>query len=220
MLLSVNGPLHKKSIIHFMRTSCYEIGGDVFSLAELHSCVICGKMSKPINPKPPYVDAPKKSNAYKYYALDYTDVRVHFVLNTADMACPASVPVLSQRTIEAQLNAGCADFFCNKQLFVDTRRRIITLPKVCEIRKNDFGIREILNVLRLCLGEMDEADGYLGMAIREVIEKGGRGLTIRFQNTQEQYHSSLRLTTAAADRNLELDYYDGILESISTEQEP
>jgi hypothetical protein len=216
LLLSVNGSLHKKSISHFMRTSCYEIGGDVFSLAELHSCVICGKMSKPINPKPPYVEAPKKSNAYKYYALNYTDVRVHFVLNTSDMACPASVPVLSQRYIEQQLHAACVDFFRNRQLLVDTKRRIITMPKVCEIRRNDFGNGEILNVLKIC---MDEMDSYLGNSIREVIEKGGKGLTIKFQPTQEQYHSSLRLATAATNRNLEMEYYDGILESNSTEQD-
>ena len=80
MLLSVNGPLQKRSVVHFMRTSCYEIGGDVFSLAEIHSCIIRGKMSKPVNPKPPYFEAPKKSSAYRFYALDYTDPRVSFVL--------------------------------------------------------------------------------------------------------------------------------------------
>ena len=216
LLLSVNGPLHKKSIGHFMRTSCYEIGGDIFSLAELHSCVICGKMSKPINVKPPYVDAPRKSNPYKYYALDYTDSRVHFVLNTADMACPRSVPVLSQRYLEQQLNVACVDFFCNKQLFIDTNRRVITVPKVCEIRRHDFGVGEILTVLRACVGEMDEVDGYFASLIRVIIEKGEKGLTIKFQHTQEQYHSSLRLTTVAANRNLEIEYYDGILESKST----
>jgi hypothetical protein len=80
MLLSLNGPLHKKSVEPFMRTACYEIGGDVFSLAELYCCVLRGKMSKPINPKPPYIEAPKKSNSYRYYALDYKDPRVNFVL--------------------------------------------------------------------------------------------------------------------------------------------
>jgi hypothetical protein len=79
MLLSVNGPLDKKSVGHFMRTSCYEVGGDVFSLAELYCCVLRGKMSKPINPKPPYIEAPKKSNAYRFYTMDYNDPRVNFV---------------------------------------------------------------------------------------------------------------------------------------------
>ncbi len=215
LLLSVNGPLHKKAIVHFMRTSCYEIGGDVFSLAELHSCVICGKMSKPINSRPPYVEAPRKSNAYKYYALEYKDARVHFVLNTSDMACPASVPVLSQCYLEQQLNVACVDFFCNKQLLVDPRRRVVTMPKVVEVRRNDFGVSEILLILNNCLGEMDEVNGQLASLIREVLQKGEKGLTIKFQHISEQYHSSLRLTMAAVNRNLEVEYSDmiGLLES-------
>ena len=86
MLVSVNGPLQKKSVEQFMRTSSYEIGGDVFSLAELYCCVLRGKMSKPINPKPPYIEAPRKSSSYRYYALDYNDPRVNFVL----VSCPES----------------------------------------------------------------------------------------------------------------------------------
>eukprot|EP00536_Pseudo-nitzschia_multiseries_P003742 jgi/Psemu1/186523/e_gw1.59.109.1 len=205
LLLSVNGPLHKKNVSHFMRTSCYEIGGDVFSLAELHSCVICGNMSKPINPKPPYIEAPKKSNAHKYYALDYIDARVHFVLNTADMACPASVPVFSRRYVEQQLNTASVDFFANNQLVVDTKRRIITIPKVCEIHRTDFGNGELINILKICV---DEMENDLGNAIREVVErKGEKGLTIRFQHAHEQYHSSLKLRTTAMDQNVEMDYY-------------
>jgi Protein of unknown function, DUF547 len=84
MLLSVNGPIEKRSVAHFMRTASYEIGGDVFSLAELHCCVIRGKMCRPLNPKPPYIEAPKKSNAHRFYALDYTDARVNFVLVSRD----------------------------------------------------------------------------------------------------------------------------------------
>jgi len=203
LLLSVNGPLHKKSIGHLMRTSCYEIGGDVFSLAELHSCVICGKMSKPVNPKPPYIEAPRKSNAYRYYALDYTDVRIHFVLNTADIACPVSVPVLSHRYVEQQLNAACVDFFCNNQLVVDSKRRTVTLPKVCEIHRNDFGNGEFLSILKFC---RDEMDNELGNSIRALME-GEKNLTIRFQHTPDQYHSSLKLRTTATDQSLEMDYY-------------
>jgi hypothetical protein len=80
MLLSVNGPLTKKSAGTFMRTMCYEIGGDVFSLAEINSCVLRGKMSKPKDPKAPYIEAPKKSSSFKHYALTYTDARVNFVV--------------------------------------------------------------------------------------------------------------------------------------------
>lgn len=80
MLLSISGPIDRRSAGHFMRTMCYEIGGDVFSLAELNASIIRGKMSRPINPKPPYIDASRKSNPYRFYALEYSDARVNFVL--------------------------------------------------------------------------------------------------------------------------------------------
>ena len=164
---------------------------------------------------PYYVEAPRKSNAYKYYALNYTDVRVHFVLNTADMACPASVSVLSPQYIEQQLNSACVEFLCNRQLLVDNKRRIITLPKVCEIRRNDFGNGEVIDVLKLC---MDEMHNDLGNSIREVVDKGEKGLTIKFQHNQEHYHNSLRLATAATNQNLEMEYC-GVIESNSTDHE-
>ena len=80
MLLSVDSTLDKRSMGHFMRTMCYEIGDDVFSLAEINASILRGKMSRPLNPKPPYIEAPKKSNAYRLYALEYSDARINFVL--------------------------------------------------------------------------------------------------------------------------------------------
>mmetsp|Transcript_23947 Transcript_23947/g.44519 ORF Transcript_23947/g.44519 Transcript_23947/m.44519 type:complete len:594 (+) Transcript_23947:57-1838(+) len=188
LLLSVNGPLHKKSVGHFMKTSCYEIGGDVFSLAELQCCVIRGKMSKPTAPKPPYIEAPKKSNAHRYYALDYTDARVHFVLNTGDIACPVSVPVLTPRLVEQQLNNACAVFLANKQLVIDTRRRTVTLPKVCEVFKHDFGAGDSLSILKFCIGGMDEETAN---TVRMLLMDEST-LIIKFHHTQDQYHASLK----------------------------
>ena len=104
------------------------------------------------------------------------------------------------------MSFACVDFFCNKQLFIDVKRRVITMPKVCEIRRNDFRVGEILNIFGACVGEMDESDEHLSSLMREIMEKGEKGLTIKFQPTQDQYHSSLRLTTAATSRNVEMEY--------------
>lgn len=206
LLLSVNGPLQKKSIGHFMRTSCYEIGGDVFSLSELHSFVICGKMSKPVNTKPPYIEASKKSQVYRYYALEYTDVRVHFVLNTADLACPGSVPVMSSRYVEQQLNAACVAFFNNNQLVVDIKRRVVALPKVCEIHRNDFGNGELVGILKFIREEMEGNTNKIGSLIRFVMEDEKK-FTIKFLHSQDQYHASLKLRITASNQNLEMDFY-------------
>ena len=86
---------------------------------------------------------------------------------------------------------------------VDSKRRIVTLPKVCEIHRNDFGNGEFLSILKFC---RDEMDNELGKTIRAVME-GEKNLTIKFQHTQEQYHSSLKLRTTATDQSLEMDYY-------------
>jgi hypothetical protein len=187
MLLSVNGPLNKKSVGHFMRTTCYEIGGDVFSLAEIHSCIIRGKMSKPVHPKPPYIEAPKKSSSYRFYALDYTDPRVNFILNTGDTACLATVPVLRPSEVEKQLNAAAAHFL-KKELYIDVARRTVVLPKVCEIYRTDFGDSSI-SCLRFCLGGLDEG---LASGIR-VMMMDEASLVIRYQHTAEQYLTYLRL---------------------------
>jgi hypothetical protein len=195
LLHSVNGPLSKKSVSHFMRTSCYEIGGDVFSLAELQSCVIRGKMSKPINPKAPYIEAPKKSNAYRYYSLDYKDARIHFVLNTGDTACPEVVPVLKPVSIERQLQTSSTIFLANKQLVVDTKRRTVLLPKVCDVFRNDFGPGDALTILKFCISGMNEETAN---SVR-LLTMDESNLVIRFHHSSENYHSSLKLRSDKED---------------------
>jgi len=65
-----------------MRTICYEIGGDVFSLAELHTYIIRGNLSKCFYLKPPlpYVIASRRSWPYQAYALGHGDARINFLI--------------------------------------------------------------------------------------------------------------------------------------------
>ena len=63
-----------------MRTHCYEIGGDVFSLAELECCVIRGHLDQGHHPRAPFVREPKKSRAHYAYALETIDPRINFIL--------------------------------------------------------------------------------------------------------------------------------------------
>jgi Protein of unknown function, DUF547 len=187
MLLSVNGPLQKKSVNHFMRTACYEIGDDVFSLAELYCCVLRGKMSKPLNPKPPYIEAPKKSQSYRHYALECRDPRVNFVLNTGDLACPRDIPILRPNIIEDQLNEA-ASIFLRKELVIDPRKKIILLPKICEVYKHDFG-NDGVSCLKFCIGGLEEV---VASTIR-VMMMDPSSLSIRYRPTADQYHTSLTL---------------------------
>ena len=107
--------------------------------------------------------------------------------NTGDISCPSSVPVLRPKTIESQLNAAAA-IFLKKELYIDQAKRLVVLPKVCEVYRGDFG-SDALSCLRFCIGGLDEgtASTIRVMMIDE------SSLVIRYQHASEQYHMSLKL---------------------------
>lgn len=60
-----------------MKLFCYEVGDDVFSLSDIESYVIRGKLSRPTYSKPPFTTGLKSSNLNGLATADY---RVNFVL--------------------------------------------------------------------------------------------------------------------------------------------
>lgn len=200
LLLSLNGPLHKKSFGHFMQTSCYEIGGDVFSLAEIYSCIIRGNMTRPIGPRPPYIDVSKKSNAYRHYALSHTSRPcINFLLNTADTSCPRDVHVLRPDHLEVQMILSAAEFLTHN-VALDETKRIIFIPKLCEVYRNDFAGDSVgaANIcLQYCLRYIPEP---MRTKITNFLEEEP-SVTIKYFPTAEHYHASLRL--AEDDNGLE-----------------
>jgi hypothetical protein len=130
-----------------MRTYCYEIGGDVFSLAELDSCVIVGKYARPY--KSPFPVAPRRSiSAYtKLYALNYIDARLHFVI-CRHLRDVLAIPTLDSDTLEEVLIEQSQKYLA-KHFMVDSEKRIISLPKMCSIFRNDFGSDQRSCVMKL-----------------------------------------------------------------------
>jgi hypothetical protein len=189
LLFAVNGPLNKRSFGHFMRTSCYEVGGEVFSLAELHTCVIRGNMSRPLTYKPPAIEVPKKSNNYRFYALGYTNPRVNFVLNTGDLSSPHDVVVLTPEHLFSQLNEQSVAFL-RRNVTVDVSKRLVVLPRVCDVYRHDFcsdGVTAGLSCVRYCLSFLDteRANG-----IKTLLDDES-SIVIRYQGTSDQYRTSL-----------------------------
>ena len=184
LVVTVSGPLYKKSVGHFMRTTCYEIGGDVFSLAELQYCVIRGKMSKPTISKFPYLEAPRKSAAYRFYALDYTDPRVNFVLNTGDVSCPITILVLNSDTLDEQLH-DATRVFMQKEVDIDKVKGVIVLPKIMDVYRHDFDSTSFLNYCTKYLEEDDQR------AVKELKDNPAL-LHVKFQPCAEQYHIYLK----------------------------
>ena len=192
LLCSVNGPLHKRTFTNFMQTSCYEVGGDVFSLAELYSCVIRGNMSRPLSLKPPYIEAPKKSVAYGFYALTYTNPNTNFLLNTADVSCPRAVPVLNPSHFEEQIETHAAAFI-RRSIVVDFSKRQVMLPKVMEVYKADFSTELTAGLpyesLRYCFRYMDMD---MATKIRTLCDNNSVSLlALKYHPASDHFHTRL-----------------------------
>jgi len=203
LLLTVNGPLNKRSFGHFMRTTCYEVGGDVFSLAELQCCVIRGRLSRPLLKKPPAVDVQKKSDTYRFYALDYATPIVNFLLNTADTYCPREVPVLVPSQLEAQVNVQTQEYL-RRNVIVDRSKRLILLPRICEAYRNDFApdaVGAANMCLRYCLSYLDDDTAD---AIRSLLDDAkSPAISIKYRAATDQYHTTLKLRDYAIPTEFE-----------------
>lgn len=169
-----------------MRTHCYEIGSDVFSLAELECCVIRGNSSQAYHPRPPFVGAPKNSRAHFCYALESFDPRINFILNTGNMANAASVPILKVDRLNEQLNSLSRSYMF-RRLSVDTIKRSVTLPKVCDIFRQDFGEAHVC--LHYCLQFL--SDDVQSMIIG-MMENGQGPITIKYEQACDRFYTSLK----------------------------
>mmetsp|Transcript_411 Transcript_411/g.432 ORF Transcript_411/g.432 Transcript_411/m.432 type:complete len:1353 (+) Transcript_411:82-4140(+) len=188
LLLSLSGPT-KKSVVTFMCTHCYEIGGDVFSLAELECCVIRGNLSNGIYIKAPFVRPPKKSKAHYAYALDTVDPRINFLINTCDTSKSQKVPILSPSKMEEQFTA-MSSLFLRKNCSIDVNKRVVSLPKICEVYRNDFGDGDSLALLHYCLQYMEEKDQA---TLTELIRCESGSLSIKFEHSPDSFYSILKV---------------------------
>lgn len=152
-------------------------------------------MSKPQHPKPPYLEVSKHSAAYKYYALGYVTPRVNFVLNHGDLSCPKAVMVLQPEQLEEQLNAASSQHI-KKNVKVDREKRVILVPKVCDVFRSDFAIEGpggAAACLQYCLGFMEEDQVN---QIQDIL-RDNPNIAIKFQPITEFYHTYLRLDSFA-----------------------
>ena len=162
----------------------------MFSLAELHACVIRGNMSRPASAKFPAVEPPKKSDAYRYYALGQTTPRINFLLNTGDVACTRAVPILAPTLLDIQLNNQAAEFL-RRNVRVDMVKRVIFLPKVCETYRYDFTKESVgagASILNYCMPFLEDD---MAAAI-ERLQNDRDGLpAIKFAGPSDSFHSTL-----------------------------
>mmetsp|Transcript_1402 Transcript_1402/g.2909 ORF Transcript_1402/g.2909 Transcript_1402/m.2909 type:complete len:1285 (-) Transcript_1402:132-3986(-) len=182
-ILLLLGPPSKSTISSRMRLFCYEVGDDVFSLSDIESYVIRGKLSRPTYSKAPFVSGIKPHPSNGLSAADY---RVNFVLNHGFAINPSTVPVLISSSLDAQLNHASAIFL--DQVSVDYKKRTIYLPKICDIYRNDFGDGDLLTLAKYCLSFVR----VNWEAVNELLLNEEAKPIVKFLPLSLDYHSHLQ----------------------------
>jgi hypothetical protein len=126
----------------YYNRACYEIGDDVFSLAEIEHCVIRGgslsryeqKKIKAISRHA--AQPPSESDSHYAYALGISDKRAHFLLNSGSISHPHTIYLLTSNTFDMQLDKATHSMIING-MRIDLYRRELILPKVCKVYLND-----------------------------------------------------------------------------------
>jgi len=180
-------PPNKQNWPFYFANYSYEIGGDVFSLAELEQCVIRGILTRPrLQSKhdPPLIVA---SDDHYNYALGAADQRVHFIINNGSVSHPNGIFLLTPENFKAQLNKA-TEVCLDHSITVDMAWRSVMLPKICEKYKDDFGHdnNETLNDIATYL----KPDSALGALLKRDV---GKTPTIKYLKFTYESHTKLTL---------------------------
>ncbi len=130
----VHTPPSKSVWNDFFRLNSYEIGNDVFSLAELEQCVLRGALSSCKKTCPTGSSIAASDDHYKY-ALGNVDPRINFFINTGSVCNPRSIYVLKASKYNDILDAAVREYFACVR--IDKRTGIF--PHITKLYADDFG---------------------------------------------------------------------------------
>ena len=130
----VHTPPGKSVWNDFFRLNSYEIGNDVFSLAELEQCVLRGALSSCKKTCPTGSSIAANDDHYKY-ALGNIDPRINFFINTGSVCNPRSIYVLRASKYNDTLDAAAREYFACVR--IDKRTGIF--PYITKLYADDFG---------------------------------------------------------------------------------
>ena len=97
------------------------------------------------------------------------------------------MPVFTPEKVEEQIEQTCASFL-KSALNIDTQKKIIYLPKVCEVYKKDFGDGIALHCLYFCVRFLEKD---MQETILEMIHDANGGYILKYQASSETFHASL-----------------------------
>lgn len=105
------------------------------------------------------------------------------VQNTGDASCPREIAVLRSETLNNQLNEAVRRFVPH-QIVVDKAKNTVTLPKIFDVYRNDFG-GDPVQCLVYCYPFMNQDQ------LREAKSIDRSFLTVKFHPCADQYHQLL-----------------------------
>jgi len=136
---------------HFGKIA-YEVDDDIMSLKELEHNIIRANMKSPsqfigrfVLPKQVYKNALRKG-----------DYRFNFALNCGSLSNPGATQVYTATGFDFQLDEASREYL--KVVEVSSSGRTLTLPKICQWYKNDFGNGRNQDIVRLVVKYLRETD--------------------------------------------------------------
>jgi len=183
----VLGPPGNQDWAAFFENVCYEIGSDVFSLCELEHCVLGGRLARPHSGARSLAAVPPPSDDHYLYALPTADRRMRFLINCGSISILPTIYLMTPSSMHNSLNEASIAFF-ESSMIVDTKRRTVTLPKICDIFRSDFG-EDALAVLRHILRYLNR-DNWEKVSL---LLEGSKAPTVKFQDFKPRSHSRLHL---------------------------
>lgn len=166
---------------------CYEIGSEVFSLCEIEHCVLGGRLARPRSMPRSFATVPRANDDHYLYALPTADRRMRFLVNYGSLSQLPTIYLMTPETMHQSLNEASIAFF-ESSMVVDTKKRTVTLPKICDVFGLDFG-EDPLAVLRHILRYLNR-DNWEKVSI---LLTNSKAPTVKFQDLKPRSHTRLHL---------------------------
>ncbi|XP_066294101.1 uncharacterized protein [Branchiostoma lanceolatum] len=156
----------------FWKTTAYNIGGLSFSLDDIEHGILRGNRPHPSSTECPF----KKDDPRLRFSLETLDPRIHFSLVCGAKSCPA-ISVYSGENVDRALTAA-AKGFCEQEVVVDMKRKEISLSKIFQWYRSDFG-KDDMEAVRWTIPYLSEDKQYGVESLLSTMEQEG-GVSILY----------------------------------------
>lgn len=121
------------------------------------------------------------------YSLTISDQRINFLLNTGSISNPPVIFLLTTENLYEKMTEA-AQLLLTRTMKVDSKRRTITLPKVCDIYRGDFG-EDPHVAIRHCLRYLEHEQ----WEVASPLLNDNKPPHVRFHSLKCQSHETLTL---------------------------